>query len=246
MAGFGLYPDGDRRRRPRATLSAAQVQALLSEGTLSPTSNLGEYALSAAGMARLLREASAMHAGHAPHAQNQKFSPLSDGKPDSAVPESGLVERAVITEDGAIEMAMAREACPVVARLARQMDPSGKPWLDRAEVAAAKRLAEDFEAGSRGRMRGSRSDGLGPRGAPVGVRGSGGAEAALAIGFEARARASRALESLSPCLRSVVEAVCLRDITLEALERQGLWPARSGKLALKLALSQLAQAYRGL
>jgi hypothetical protein len=41
-------------------------------------------------------------------------------------------------------------------------------------------------------------------------------------------------------LRRVVERVCLREEGLEALERGEGWPARSGKIALKLALAQLA------
>ncbi|MBS0384677.1 MAG: hypothetical protein JSS00_04935, partial [Proteobacteria bacterium] len=48
------------------------------------------------------------------------------------------------------------------------------------------------------------------------------------------------LDSLAPPLRRVVEAVCLAEEGLEAVERMQAWPARSGKLALKMALAQLA------
>jgi hypothetical protein len=37
-----------------------------------------------------------------------------------------------------------------------------------------------------------------------------------------------------------VEALCLNEVGLEAYERAEGWPARSAKIALKLALSQLA------
>jgi hypothetical protein len=51
----------------------------------------------------------------------------------------------------------------------------------------------------------------------------------------------QALSRLAPGLRRVVEHVCLREHGLEALERAESWPARSGKIALKLALAQLAE-----
>ena len=55
-----------------------------------------------------------------------------------------------------------------------------------------------------------------------------------------RRRVSDALAKLAPPLRAVVERVCLREEGLEALERAEAWPQRSGKIALKLALAQLA------
>jgi len=49
------------------------------------------------------------------------------------------------------------------------------------------------------------------------------------------------LEALAQPLRRVVERACLHEDGLEALERAEGWPARSGKLALKLGLAQLAR-----
>lgn len=45
---------------------------------------------------------------------------------------------------------------------------------------------------------------------------------------------------LAPPLRRAVERVVLYEDGIEALERGEGWPARSGKLALKLGLAQLA------
>jgi hypothetical protein len=59
---------------------------------------------------------------------------------------------------------------------------------------------------------------------------------------DARRRVEEALARLAPSLRRVVEHVCLREDGLESLERAESWPARSGKIALKLALAQLARA----
>jgi hypothetical protein len=62
----------------------------------------------------------------------------------------------------------------------------------------------------------------------------------MAAQCDARQRVADALGRLAAPLRAVVERVCLREEGLEALERAEAWPARSGKLALKLALAQLA------
>jgi hypothetical protein len=115
-------------------------------------------------------------------------------------------------------------------------DATGKPWLSGAELAAAARLRADWEAGEQGLVRGSDwtapPKGAAPRGA--------GSDAALAAHCDARRRAAEALGRLAPALRRVVERVCLLEEGLETLERAEAWPARSGKLALKLALAQLA------
>ena len=65
----------------------------------------------------------------------------------------------------------------------------------------------------------------------------------LAARCDARRRVSDALAKLAGPLRSVVERVVLREEGLEALERAEAWPTRSGKIALKLALAQLAEVY---
>ena len=57
---------------------------------------------------------------------------------------------------------------------------------------------------------------------------------------DAGERMARALAKLALPLHRVVERVCLHDDGLEALERAEGWPNRSGKLALKFGLAQLA------
>jgi hypothetical protein len=82
--------------------------------------------------------------------------------------------------------------------------------------------------------------------APMGstARGPGNAqEAAMARRCDARRRVAQAMARLAAPLRRVVERVCLREDGLEALERAEGWPARSGKLALKLGLAQLAAEF---
>jgi hypothetical protein len=65
----------------------------------------------------------------------------------------------------------------------------------------------------------------------------------MAVRCDARRNVADALAKLAPMLRRVVERVCLHEQGLEAMERGESWPARSGKVALKMALSQLASSF---
>ncbi len=218
---FGVYRDGDRRRRPRFAAPASLVQRLASEGAIAPTGEANAYRLTAAGLSRLARY------GQAPF--------LNQHGP--------VAERVLIDDDGAETSLHGQDPAQAVARLARLKAADGALWLDQAELGAARRLALDAEAGSRGGMRLSRWAGDHGGGA-VGGRGSSGVEAALTAGFEARRRMEKALSHLAAPLRAVTQAVCLEGVALDLLERRFAWPARSAKVALKLALSQLAAAYR--
>lgn len=64
---------------------------------------------------------------------------------------------------------------------------------------------------------------------------------ALAARCAAGRRMNDALDALAPELRRVVERVVCYEQGQEALERAERWPARSGKIALKFGLAQLAQ-----
>jgi hypothetical protein len=140
--------------------------------------------------------------------------------------------------DGQIRAVRGFSPFEPIGRLARLRDASGAPWFAPHEIAAAKRLRADWEAGQAGLARGS--DWTAPP-CSANARGPGNArEAALAIGMDARARVEASLGALAPQLRRVVEALCLHEIGLEQLERAERWPPRSAKIALKLALAQLA------
>jgi hypothetical protein len=146
----------------------------------------------------------------------------------------------VIANDRLVTRARGHDPDQVLRKLAGLRDGARGAWLNGAELAAAARLRADWECGERGLVRGSvwsaPPNGKTARG-PSSAR-----EAALAAHCDARRRVSEALERLAVPLRGVVERVCQREEGLEALERAESWPARSGKLALKLALAQLAAA----
>jgi hypothetical protein len=216
--GFGVFPNGDRRRRPVVRVSAADVRELVSAGAIE-TAGEGVYVLSAPGHARVARERSAPEEAYA--AQHRP-----------------VIDRPVVEGDGGVRLARGHDADRLLRRLSSMRDGAGRAWLDRAELTAAARLKADWTHAEIGMVRGS--DWSAP---PKGSAARGGMDGALAAHCDARRRVSDALANLAPPLRAVVERVCLREEGLETLERAEAWPARSGKLALKLALAQLAAGY---
>ncbi|MBN8606810.1 MAG: hypothetical protein J0L81_07820 [Caulobacterales bacterium] len=219
-AGYGVFLAGDRRRRAVARLTREEVRELVAAGALSAARDVGTYVLSAAGDARVRREAvaadDAFLAQHAP-----------------------IVARTIVKRDGGFARARGVEANAAIKRLAGLRDAAGASWLNGDELAVATRLRADWEAGQAGLLRGSDWSAPPQSG---GARGPGNAvENALLRNSDARRRVAEALDALAPMLRRVVERVCLHEDGLEALERAEGWPARSGKLALKLGLAQLAQ-----
>lgn len=217
--GYGVFPLGDRRKRPVVRLAREEVQALAASGALTAAPEAGTYVLSEAGEARVAREGAApgedFIAQHAP-----------------------VVPRNVINASGAIRSVRSVDSNDAIRRLARMRDSAGAPWLDAEELSAAMRLRADWLAGQAGLVRGS--DWTAPP-QSRGARGPGNAvEDAILRHADARKRVSDALSALAPPLRRVVERVCLHEDGLEALERAQGWPSRSGKLALKMGLAQLA------
>jgi hypothetical protein len=217
--GYGVYVNNDRRRRPLVRLTRDEVEALASSGAVEAKDDT--FVLSAAGHARARREQAlpeeAFVAQHRP-----------------------IVARAVMVADGGVSNVRGHDADAAMRRLASLKDANGAPWLSAAELSAANALRATWLASERGMVGGS--DWAAP---PMSgqARGAGnGREAALAAHCDTRRRLAKALDALAPPLRRVVERVCLHEEGLEALERAEGWPARSGKLALKLALAQLARA----
>lgn len=122
---------------------------------------------------------------------------------------------------------------------APQGQRTARPWgLEREEAIALERLSGDLEAAEMGALRGVDWS------APPQGRGAGQGRDPMAAGAAARGRAKRALSALATPLALAVKAVCSERVTLEILERRFQWPARSGRLAVKLAAAQLAHHYR--
>lgn len=216
---FGVFASGDRRRRPVVRLSGAEVRELASSGAIQ-AADQGAYVLSAAGYALATRTRSAPTEAYA--AQHRP-----------------VIDRAVMDDEGDVHHVRGHDADRLLRRLSSLRDGLGRCWLDRIELMAAARLKADWERSEIGMVRGSDWSAA-PKGSTAR---SGGVDGAMAAHCDARRRVTEALAKLAPPLRVVVERVCCREEGLEALERAEAWPARSGKLALKLALAQLAADY---
>lgn len=214
---FGVFPKGDRRRRPLARLEAEAVRRLCSDGALEPADG-GGFALSAAGRRRVRREAAAP--AEAFQAQHQVRGARAVADPHGAA----AVRRANLGES-ALDWLM------------RRAGPAGERFLSSSEYAAGRRFQDDCELA--GRDGPATSDWL----RAPGGRGAGPAEPGLAPARRARVRIAGAMDALGPDLADVIRRACLTQDGLEAIERDKGWPRRSGKVALKLALARLAQFY---
>lgn len=219
--GFGVFPHGDRRRRPLARLSVPEARALEADGILAKGRERDELILSEAGRARMTRTAAA---------------------PDEAfLAQHAVIEdRAIMRPCGDTRSARAVAATPIIRRLAALKDGREAPWFTQAELAAAAALHADWERGQSGLLRGS--DWSAPPLSGAGRGGGNGLEEALARRCDATRRLGDTLDALAAPLRRIVEHVVFRGGGLEALERGEGWPARSAKLGLKMALAQVARS----
>ncbi len=117
--------------------------------------------------------------------------------------------------------------------LARRRDRDGKPFLDRAQVAAGEQLREDFELGQIAAAGASPWD-------PLQGLGSAAAETAAPVAAP-RARVERAMADLGPGLADVALRVCCYLEGLETLEKRMDWSAPIRKIVLRIALQRLAR-----
>lgn len=139
-----------------------------------------------------------------------------------------------------------REGLPVQANvaesplawLASRRDKAGKPMLTAAQVEAGRRLAVDHERGMT-RERVTQSWDV------SGVHGESRRDrlTVTEAATDARRRVGRALDAVGPDLSEVLVAVCCEEQGLEAVEKRLGWPARCGKVVLRLALDRLARHY---
>ncbi len=216
-AGYGVFPNGDRRRRPLVRLSNEEARALEASGSIAQDGVRAAFVLTEAGRARARRKDAVdvpFLAQHAP------------------------IGPAQISHEDAVRT-LTRVGHDPLARVERMTDAHGRAWFSRSEIAAARRLRADWETGQLGLVRGSDWSAP-PRGSTP--RGPGGAQdMALGEAVDARRRVEVALTSLAAPMRRVVERVCFLEVGFAILEREERWPEASAKVALKCALAQLAQ-----
>lgn len=162
-------------------------------------------------------------------------------RPEAPPPgRPGIIEgrRDLIDRDGRMRSQPANLAGSAVAWLAGRRDPTGAPWIEPAERAAAERLELEAEIALAGPSLTMRWDAL-PR-----------CGAGSASRFEPDDRAmgaSRRVEAaLAACgpARALVERICIRASSLQAAEQALGLRRRAGKALLKQGLQALAAHYR--
>ncbi|MFC0283025.1 DUF6456 domain-containing protein [Camelimonas abortus] len=124
-----------------------------------------------------------------------------------------------------------------LAWLRRRRGRDGAPLIDEAAWLAGERFRADFERAQ-----------LAPRltvnwERPAGAVAGAGAPGPSDMAVAARQRLRRALDAVGPEFAGVLLDVCGFLKGLEQLERERGWPARSGKVALAMALARLAAHY---
>ena len=210
--GYALRVGPDRRSRVLATLDEAGFRGLIADPGLRVRPGGGW---------------TARRAGFAP------AEAAAPGRP-------GLVEgvRTVMDREGRMRSHRANLAPSSIAWLSGRRDAAGRPWIERAERAAAERLTADAEIALAGPSLTMRWDAL--------PRAGGGSAARAEPGDRALAAARRVEAALAACgaARRMVEAVCIQASALQAAE-QGLGlRRRAGKAVLKAGLQALAAHYR--
>jgi hypothetical protein len=143
-----------------------------------------------------------------------------------------------IAEKGA-RPTLVNEAESPLAWLARRKGADGRPLLAPTQVEAGERFRRDVEqAQIRQRVTANweASIAASRRGADAGV-------AVSEIAMDARRRLARAYAAVGPDLAGLLIDVCGYLKGLETVESERGWPARSGKVVLKIALDRLALHY---
>ncbi len=206
----------------RARLPAAAGEAALAQGLACWESEgaARRLRLTDAGRAHLRRlaapaepEADAFRAQHGLYA----LRPLEKGA------------RPTLVNDGESPLAW----------LARRKDRDGRPFLDGAQVEAGERFRRDIEQAQllqRVTANWEASINAARRGADAGV-------AVSEVAMDARKRLTRAFEAVGPEMAGLLTDVCGYLKGLEIVESERGWPARSGKVVLKIALDRLARHY---
>ena len=206
----------------RATLPAKFAAQAVSEGLAiwSPESGKKLLRLTDAGRAYLRRE--------------------STGRPleiDGFRGQHGKIARRAATP--ASPPVLINESESPLAWLARRKGVDGKAFLAPAQIEAGERFRRDIEqAQLRQRVTASWDASM-----AASRRDAGAGMVVSDIAIDARKRLTRAYDALGGELGDLLTDVCGYLKGLETVERERGWPARSGKVALRIALDRLAAHY---
>jgi len=156
---------------------------------------------------------------------------------DGFIAQHADIERRAI--DKGAPPSLVNESESPLAWLARRKDKGGRPFLDAQQIEAGERFRRDIEqAQLRQRVTANWDASASAR------RGGPATATPLAdVALDARRRIARANASVGPDLAGLLTDVCGFLKGLEIVERERGWPARSGKIVLRIALDRLARHY---
>ena len=208
--GYAVRIGADRRARVQMILDEAGFRALIADPGLKARAGGGWRALRA------------------------------DEPPPPPAGRPGLIEgrREVMGDDGRMRSHAANLTGSAVAWLSGRCNEDGRPWIERAERAAAERLGADAEIALVGPSLTMRWDAL--------PRCGGGSAARFEPGDRSMAAARRVEAALTACgpARRMVEHICIHATSLQAAEQALGLRRRNGKALLKQGLRALAAHYR--
>lgn len=214
-------PDGSTKRSAVVDRPVAQAMALQDWISCQVPGRISRYQITANGraeLARLLALDSNSASGFA--AASTEF----DGATGPTKPSKRV---RFTTQENPISV------------LARRKDKGGQPFLTSDLVAAAERLREDFELSQIGvavTQNWDRFLTAGTRGGAINTSGPLNSQ-------EAQKRLSAALDCLGEGLSEVALRCCCYQEGMVTLEKRLGWPARSGKVVLRIALIKLREHY---
>lgn len=149
---------------------------------------------------------------------------------------TSLVERSVTVGAETVRVLADADESPL-AWLARRTGRDGRPHITPLQFAAGERLRADF-------TRAGMAPGLGVDWSrPAGGSRRPGALDPTETMIAARQRVVRALDAAGNDLAGLLLDVCCFLKRLEAVEAERRWPARAGKVVLRIALDRLADHY---
>ncbi|WP_421792290.1 DUF6456 domain-containing protein [Hyphobacterium sp.] len=213
---WGVFPKGDRRKRPLARISFDVVKAARAEGVIRPVS------ADAYELATDPEAASARRLG------------------DFQVQHTISKRKNFISAEGHIQNREINIADSPLSRWTKRDPATGKAYLSVSEFEAGERLRDDYN----GSVLAERiTADWASYAAPSRSSGGRAREDASNSARDAKDRVFAALDAVGAGLDQILIEVCIREKGMEAAERQQGWPRRAGKAVLKIALQRLAIHY---
>lgn len=169
----------------------------------------------------------------APEAQQPEIDPYR-------AQHLSLAERQIATDHGRASLTVDEAESPL-AWLSRRRGRDGRPLIEAHQLQAGERLRADFTRAHlmpRTTSNWSSSISSGRRGGA-----DNGASHFTDTMIAARQRVHQSLDAVGPEFAGLLIDVCCFLKGLEEIERERVWPVRSAKVVLQLALDRLARHY---